>query len=109
MNFKDRFKDYSLKIIELYKSVAQNEPERLLGYRLLQSGTMAGAKYTEACAAKTDADFSQRLGSVLEKLEVVSYWLGLLELSECADSVKPISAETDNLHDSITALRKKGR
>jgi four helix bundle protein len=47
----------------------------VIGKQLLRSGTSVGAQYREACRAKSDADFINKLEGVLQNwMKVISGW-----------------------------------
>jgi four helix bundle protein len=65
----------------------------------LRSGTSIGAHYHEACRAKSDADFINKVEGGLQELEETIYWLELLgEASIFAEErLKPLHHEAEEL------------
>jgi len=75
---KDRFKQFSLRIIRLCQSLPKNKVSDVIGGQLLRSGTSSGANYRAACRAKSTADFIHKLKIVEEELDESLYWMELL-------------------------------
>jgi four helix bundle protein len=72
---KRRTKDFSLRIVRLYRSLPQTQEARILGTQLLRSSTSIGANYRAACRARSRAEFVAKLGIVLEEADETVYWL----------------------------------
>jgi len=73
---------FSLKIIELYKSIVKEHKEFVLSRQILKSGTSIGANIAEAQGGQTNKDFATKIQiSYKETLETI-YWLSLLKDSK---------------------------
>jgi four helix bundle protein len=59
-----------------------------LGKQALRSGTSVGAQYREGQRAKSDADFINKLESVLQEADETAYWLELLVRAEIVPAAK---------------------
>jgi len=75
---KDRFKQFSLRVIRLCQSLPKEKTSDVIRGQLLRSGTSSGANYRAACRAKSTADFINKLKIVEEELDESLYWMELL-------------------------------
>ncbi|MGB0347691.1 MAG: four helix bundle protein [Balneolaceae bacterium] len=72
--------DFSLMIIELYKSLV-DQREFVISKQLLRSGTSIGANIEEAIAAQSRKDFIHKLSISNKEARETKYWLRLLKKS----------------------------
>ena len=75
---KERFKQYSLRIIRLCQSLPKDKISEVIKGQLMRCGTSSGANYYAACRAKSIADFINKLKIVEEELDESLYWMELL-------------------------------
>lgn len=96
---RTRTKNFALRIIRLYASLPKTTQAQILGKQVLRSGTSVGAHYREACRAKSDADFINKLEGGLQELDETAYWLELLVESGTvkAARLRPLMQETNEL------------
>lgn len=73
-----RTKTFALRIIELYQHLPHSGEAQVIGKQVLRSGTSVGAQYREACRAKSQADFINKMEGALQELDETAYWLELL-------------------------------
>ena len=85
---KTRTKQYALRIIRLFASLAKDSVSQVLGHQLLRSGTSIGAQYREACRARSVAEFVSKMESALQELEETAYWLEQLVDSKIVSEKK---------------------
>jgi four helix bundle protein len=76
--FKDRTKQFALRVIQVAQAVDSDHVGRRLGDQLLRSGTSVGANYRAACRARSPAEFRAKLGIVEEECDESAYWMELL-------------------------------
>jgi four helix bundle protein len=72
MNKEDlqkRTKKYALRIIKLVEALPQTLTGRTIGNQLIRSGTSVGANYRAVCRARSTAEFSSKLGIVIEEAD----------------------------------------
>ncbi len=98
-DLKARTKAYALRVVRLYVALPKRTEAQVLGKQLLRSGTSVGAHYREACRAKSDADFINKLEGALQELEETGYWLELLADAEIVtlQRLTPLLSETNEL------------
>src|SRR5437867_6192933 len=98
-DLRKRTKEFALRIIKLFAALPKTVEAQILGKQLLRSGTSVGAHYREACRAKSDADFINKLEGALQELEESSYWLELIGETGLLQSnrLAPLVVETNEL------------
>jgi len=77
-DFKERTKQFALKIIKVVEMLPKGRTTDILGRQLLGAGTSVGANYRAACRAKSTADFISKMGIVEEEADETIYWMELL-------------------------------
>ena len=73
-----RTKKFALRIIRLFRSLPRSPEAQVLGKQLLRSGTSVGANYRAAGRARSAAEFSAKIGIVLEEAGETVFWLECL-------------------------------
>jgi four helix bundle protein len=76
--FKQRTKQFALRVIRLVESLPATRTADVLGKQLLRSGTSVGANYRAACRARSTAEFQSKMGIVEEESDESNYWIELL-------------------------------
>ena len=77
-----RTKKFALRIIRLFKSLPHSPEAQILGKQLLRSGTSVGANYRAAGRARSAAEFSAKIGIVVEEADETVFWLECLVEAE---------------------------
>jgi four helix bundle protein len=75
---KVRTKNFALRVLRLYQSLPRTEEARILGKQLLRCSTSIGANYRAACRGRSRAEFTSKLGIVVEEADEAVFWLELL-------------------------------
>ena len=80
-----------------------------MGRQVLKSGTSVGAHDREACRAKSDADFVNKIQGGLQELEETSYGLELLGEAKILPSarLRALLAETEEWLALFVTITKK--
>ncbi len=96
---RQRTKKFALEIVRFYRNLPRTEEARILGRKVLRSGTSVAANYRAACRAKSGADFISKMGTVVEETDETMLWLELLEEAEIfpTEKLKQLKRETDEL------------
>ena len=96
---KNRTKTYALRIIKLYQALPKSGETQGIGKQILRSGTSVGAQYREACRAKSQADFINKMEGSLQELDETGYWLELLTESQIvpAERLADLQKESNKL------------
>ena len=75
---KGRTKQFALIVIRLCRTLPPSPEARIISRQLLRSATSVGANYRAVCRARSTADFTSKLGLVLEETDESLFWLELL-------------------------------
>src|SRR5438105_13483541 len=73
-----RTKKFALRIIRLFQKLPRSPEAQILGKQLLRSGTSVGANYRAAGRARSGAEFSAKIGVVVEEADEAVFWLECL-------------------------------
>jgi len=87
-DLRERTTDFALRIVNMYSSLPKSTVAQTLGKQVLRSGTSVGAQFRESQRAKSDADFINKLESVLQEADETAYWLELLVRAEIVPAAK---------------------
>ena len=108
--FRDRTKMFAGKVIRLYVKLPKGREEvRVCGKQLLRSGTSVAAHIREASRARSDAEFTSKLGGALQEADESQLWLELLH-EECEiapKDIKPIHQEAGELIAIMTTIVRR--
>ena len=98
-DLRERTTDFALRIIRMYSSLPRSTVSQTLGKQVLRSGTSVGAQFRESQRAKSDADFINKLESVLQEADETAYWLELLVRAKIvpASKLESLRKETDEI------------
>lgn len=98
-DLRERTTDFALRIVNMYSSLPRSTVAQTLGKQALRSGTSVGAQFRESQRAKSDADFINKLESVLQEADETAYWLELLVRAKIvpASKLESLRKETDEI------------
>ena len=111
--FKDRTKQFGLRVVMLLNDHPRSYVTDTLGRQLLRSATSVGANYRAACRARSVADVIAKLAIVEEETDEARYWLEVFGEAGAAPQavLDPLIAEADEILAmvvaSIKTLRKR--
>jgi len=112
VELKERFKQFSVRIIRMVDSLPNTLSARAIGGQIVRSGTSPGANYRAACIAKSEKDFLNKLKMVEEELDETYHWIELIIETEMLpkERMEPLCVECKELLSiivcSITSTRK---
>ncbi|WP_266202960.1 four helix bundle protein [Pontibacter kalidii] len=106
--FKSRTKAFALRTIKLYQALPYKPEAQVVGKQLIRSATAVAANYRAACRARSGAEFSAKIGVVLEEADESLFWLEILEEAEivAANRLIELKKEADELTAILTKIRK---
>ena len=87
---------FAVRIVKLYKHLAEKKREFVLSKQLLRSGTAIGALVREAAQAESKADFVHKLAIALKEANETQYWILLLEETDYLTRTEAESIVADN-------------
>ena len=84
---KDKSKLFAIKMINLYKDLANNKKEYVISKQILRAGTSIGANINEAICSITKKEFLSKMYISYKEASETQYWLELLKdtnyINEC--------------------------
>lgn len=107
----EKSKNFSLRIIGLYKYLCDEKKEFVLSKQLLRSGTSIGANIAEANCAISKKDFLAKMYIAFKECSETAYWLELLYGAEYLsktefESINLDCIELQKILSSITKTTK---
>ena len=109
-DLRARTKDFALRGVRLYQALPKSDGvAQILGRQVLRSGTSVAAHYREACRAKSNSDFVNKLEGALQELDETDLWLELLGDAGTIKSsrIKPLRIEVDELIAIFVSMIRK--
>src|SRR5512140_3601287 len=104
---KERTKQFSYRIIRLYRSLPRTGEADVVGKQLLRSATSVAANYRAANRARSRNEFASKLGVVVEEADETLFWL------ECIrdNSILPAARMEDLIKEAneLVAIFTAGR
>ena len=96
---RERTKQFAIRVINLYRALPKAQEARIIGNQLLRSATSVAANYRAVCRARTKAEFTAKLGLVVEEADETVFWLELLVDSNIVSArlMEDILAEANEL------------
>jgi four helix bundle protein len=82
---KEKSFDFALRIVKMYRFLAEQKKEYVLSKQLLRSGTAIGALVRESEHAESTADFIHKLAIAQKEANESDYWIELLHRSDYLD------------------------
>lgn len=108
--FRNRTKRFGAMAIRLFVKLPKNREEVFVcGKQMIRAGTSVAATIREASRARSDAEFSSKLGHALQECDECQLWLEYLR-EECGIApalTQPGEAEADELIAIMTSMIKK--
>ena len=110
----EKSKQFSVRIVNLYKYLKEDKKEYVLSTQLLRSGTSIGANIAEACCAISKKDFLSKMYIAYKECAETLYWLELFVESDVItkeefDSLSHDLAELIALLTSTIKTAKKSK
>lgn len=96
---KDRTKQFSIRIVKLFRALPKTEEARVIGKQVLRSGTSVAANYRAVCGARSNAEFIAKIGIVVEEADESVFWLELLADTKIvsAEKLDKLTSEANEL------------
>jgi four helix bundle protein len=94
---RDRTKQFSYRILRLFRALPRNAEGYIVGRQLLRAGTSVAANYRAVCRARSKAEFIAKIGVVLEEADESEFWLefiadsGIMKPSRVAALLKEVA------------------
>lgn len=94
---KDKSFLFAIRIVNLYKTIAETKREFVMSKQVYRSGTAIGALIREAQNAESKLDFIHKLAIAQKECDETMYWLELLKATEYITPMEFDSISNDNL------------
>jgi four helix bundle protein len=103
--------NFALRMIKLFKFLADEKQEYVLSKQLLRSGTSIGANIEEANQAQSKADFIHKLSIANKEAFETNYWLRLLRDSDILTEkqAESLISDCEELQKLLTASIKTSK
>ncbi|NLI08418.1 MAG: four helix bundle protein [Thermotogaceae bacterium] len=105
---KNRTKEFALRVIRLVDALPSTIAGKNIGNQIMRSGTSVAANYRAACRARSRAEFTAKLGTVVEEAYETAFWLELIVESGILpkDKIDLLHREANELSAIFVASRK---
>jgi four helix bundle protein len=104
-DLKTRTKDFGLRVMKVVDALPNSISGRAIAAQLIRSGTSVGANYRSACRGRSSAEFTAKLGVVIEEADESAFWLEIIIEAALLKSalVQPLLEEASELVAIFTA------
>lgn len=105
---KERTMGFALQIMRFCKTLPDTWEARFVADQLFRAGARTGANYRAACRARSQRDFVNKMGSVVEESDESLFWLefvGRAAMNETVEQQK-LLREADELVAIFTSSAK---
>lgn len=75
---KQRTKDFALQIIRLAEALPTSLTGKIIANQIIRCGTSVAANYRAACRGRSKAEFTAKLGIVVEEADETIFWLEMI-------------------------------
>lgn len=77
-DLKDRTYNFSLQVVELYKTLPDDNTAQELGKKLINSGTLVGSTTRAAFRGRNNQNFVDKLKLIIKEADECIFWIDLL-------------------------------
>ena len=105
---KEKSDAFAVRIVNLYKYLAEEKNERVLSKQILRSGTSIGANVAESEYAISPEDFTAKMYISLKECAETKYWLELLVKTEyiTKEQFESIYKDCEELRKLLSSISK---
>ena len=105
---QSRTKEFAIRIVRVFRSLPKTDEARVIGKQLLRSGTSVAANYRAVCRARSKAEFTAKMGVVLEEIDETVFWLEFLVDTQtvACNRMAPLLQEANQLVAIFSASRR---
>ena len=107
----ERTMQFALRVMRLVDELPATPAGRNVGGQLVRSSSSVASNYRAAQRARSHADFSNKIGIVLEEADESGFWLELIERGSLlpAERLKSLQLEADELTAIFVSMKKTAR
>ena len=106
-----RTKKFALRVINMADALPRSSKGRIIGNQILRSATAVASGYRAACRARSKADWTDKIGRVLEEADESLFWLELTEESALLPRrrIAALKTEAGELTALFAAIHKSSK
>lgn len=106
-----RTKEFTLKVIKVFRTLPKNEEAQIIGKQLLRAGTSVGANSRASFRARSVKEFIAKTGIVIEEADECEFWCEIIEDSDILKSkeLTEIRVEAGELTSIFVSIVNKVR
>lgn len=103
----ERRMDFAVRVLKMVDALPKTTAGRTVGGQIARSSTSVAANYRAALRAKSDADFINKITTVLEEADESGFWIELAERAELLPPkrLKALLQESEELTKIFNATR----
>jgi len=75
---KQRTKAFALRVILLAEALPTTITGKTIANQIIRSGTSVAANYRAACRSRSNAEFTAKLGTVIEEADETAFWMEMI-------------------------------
>jgi four helix bundle protein len=108
---RKRTKAFAIRIVRLYRALPKTGEARVIGNQVLRSGTSFAANYRAVCRARSKAEFTAKMGIVVEEADETVFWLEMIVDTDIMPitKLKDLMKESNELLAIFSASRRTAR
>lgn len=108
---RERTKAFAVRAVTVYRALPYKADAQVLGKQLLRCGTAVAANYRAACRARSKAEWTAKIGIVVEEADETVFWLEMLSDCEIVrkERLNDLMAEAHELCALFTASQRTAR
>ena len=78
IEMKTRTKQFALRAMKLVRALPKDIPGKVIANQIMRSATSVASNYRAACRGRSKAEFTAKVGVVLEEADESALWLELI-------------------------------
>ncbi|MAQ76337.1 MAG: four helix bundle protein [Aquimarina sp.] len=98
-SFKNRTKQLSIKVIQLFNNREKTTALNVIAYQLIKSSTSTAANYRAACIARSKKEFFSKISITVEEADETVFWLEILKDSDIVEEgiIQPLLNDAEEI------------
>jgi four helix bundle protein len=108
---KARTKRFALRVMKMTDALPRNVKGKVIANQVLRSATAVASGYRAACRARSKADWTDKIGRILEEADESLLWIELIEEDSLlpARKIEALKQEATELTAIFAAIHKSSR
>lgn len=87
-DFRNRTKQFLLRVIKLYRSLPADDLSRIIGKQLIRSSSSVAANFRVATRARSNREFFSKISIVVEEADESAFWIEILSEADIVSETK---------------------